>query len=296
MNALTCQQVEEQLDLLAAGECDRPTRHAVEHHLETCAACSASYAESRHLQGMLDLHWNEEAAIQRLRQRIEVTERESRRPRLLKWPFLNRAVGLAALLLLTFGLALMLPRGVEVRPGGELAMAVLQSSRDGMTRDVAKAEALVAPAPGGVEAVAAKSDARKFTLTLPKVRDGNLPPLPALPLEIELMNNGARPLTVEVGGEDAELRLDVQGPGVVRRPAPPEEEAAFLPKQTLGIAPGASRTLRLERLVEGTHKHISYVYLTKPGEYTLTIQLWVRVDGKSEKLTGGPVHLTVREQ
>src|SRR2546430_9866638 len=122
MNAMACQQVEEQLDLLAAGECDRSTRRAVEQHLEGCAACSASYAESRRLQGMLDLHWNEAEQLDRLRRRLDEADREARRPRRLVLPFVNRAAALAALLLGTFGLALLLPNGNEYRPGSELTL------------------------------------------------------------------------------------------------------------------------------------------------------------------------------
>src|SRR3954470_9775202 len=122
MNAMTCQQVEEQLDLLAADECDRPTRRALERHLEDCVACSASYAESRRLQGMLDLHWNEADQLDRLRRRIDAADREARRPRRRVLPFVNRVAALAALLLVTFGLALLLPNWNEYRPGSELTL------------------------------------------------------------------------------------------------------------------------------------------------------------------------------
>jgi anti-sigma factor RsiW len=47
MNAMTCQEVESQLDLLAAGECDPPLREALQAHLQQCPTCAARYAESQ---------------------------------------------------------------------------------------------------------------------------------------------------------------------------------------------------------------------------------------------------------
>ena len=70
MNAITCQEVQEQLDLLAAGECDRPTQEALESHLQQCQACAATYAESRRVLGLLDLHLRQDG-LERLQQRIE---------------------------------------------------------------------------------------------------------------------------------------------------------------------------------------------------------------------------------
>src|SRR6516225_10120723 len=132
MNALTCQQVEEQLDLLAAGECDKPTRRALERHLETCAACSASYAESRRLQAMLELQLNEAAQLQRLRTAIDATMLpavERRKPatesRATLLPFARRISSLAALLLVTLGLALLLPQTTSEEPGGGLSLAAI---------------------------------------------------------------------------------------------------------------------------------------------------------------------------
>src|SRR6516164_3744451 len=78
MNAMTCEQVQEQLDLLAAGECDPPARAEIEQHLRTCPACAATYAESQRLMATLDRHWSE-AGIERIRQRIETEKRPVRR-------------------------------------------------------------------------------------------------------------------------------------------------------------------------------------------------------------------------
>src|SRR5262245_25068992 len=97
MNAMTCEQVQKQLDLLAAGACDGATRQTLERHLEACRACAAGYAASQRLLGLLDLHLNP-AGVDRLRRRIDT---EARRPR-RGW-FVNvvrGAVAAAALVLI----------------------------------------------------------------------------------------------------------------------------------------------------------------------------------------------------
>jgi hypothetical protein len=309
MNVLTCEQVEEQLDLLAGGECAWPTRRAVEQHLETCAACAASYEESRRLQSMLDLHWNEAEQLARLRRRINEADRQAERPRLLMMPWLRPAVALAAMLLVTFGLALLMPQMSAESPAVGLTAALAPMADDGITRENMKTQSLVAPAHPQEDVAMAKFDKQEKTLALAKGQSGqdyrrslrggrspeDLPQPPSLPLELTLQNNAARRLEVRLG-DDAQLALDVQGPeeGVLRLPAPKSEEAAFLPRQTLWLAPGERRTLRVERLVVGSRQHIEYVYLTEPGEYTLTIHLRALVDREPVWLTSEPLHIPVR--
>src|SRR6516162_7909907 len=191
MNTLTCEQVEEQLDLLAAGECDRPTRRAVEAHLESCAACSASYAESQRVQGMLDLHYNEAERQERLRRRIDEADRAARRRRVL--PFVNRVAALAALLLVTFGLALLLPNWKEPAPGGGLALLVkgdgVQNVRGGPAVGPEHALADAAAARFAKEVVLALPQADRGEEARHRLRNlqskGELPPPPLIRLELE---------------------------------------------------------------------------------------------------------------
>jgi hypothetical protein len=307
MNVLTCEQVEEQLDLLAAGECDRPTRRAVEQHLESCAACSASYAESQRLQGMLNLHWNEAEQRERLRRRIVEEEQRTQRPRILVLPRARRAAALAAMLLVTFGLALWMLSGSDGQPAIALTVAMAPMPDNEMTRENMKMQTLVAPARAVEERMVAKFDKQENTLILPPGQSGKeyrqslrrqrpdeLPEPPSLPLELTLTNNESRSLDVRVG-EEAQLALEVQGPaeGVVRLPGPKSEQTTFLPRQSLWLMPGKQRTLRVERLIEGSREHIDYVYLTEPGEYTLTIQLRAVVGRELMWMTSAPIHIHV---
>jgi hypothetical protein len=294
MNTLTCEQVEEQLDLLAAGECDRPTRRAVEAHLESCPACTASCAESQRIQGMLDLHWNEAGRQEQLRRRIDEADRAARRPRPRVLPFVNRVASLAALLLVTFGLALMLPNWKEPAPGGGLALLV---KGDGVQK--VRGGPAVGPEHALADAATARFAKKEVVLALPEAErgeearhrlrnlqsKGELPPPPPVGLELELKNTGVRPLEVRLGGDESDLSLDVKGPGVLRLPAPSREAPPLLRPQTLRLAPGASHLLPLERLIAGSRGHVEYVYLTEPGEYPLTVRLPVKVNGEPAELT-----------
>jgi Putative zinc-finger len=287
MNGMTCGQVAEHLDLLAAGECDRQTRRAVERHLESCATCSARYAESRRLQGLLALHWNEAEQRNRLRQRVEEADRAMRYPRRLVRSWANRVASLAALLLVTLGLALLLPTGNEQQGGGELAMtAVVMGGRDVLEL---KDNPFIAQAPAAVT----RFDVKGLTLSLQEVRGGEPQRPPAIGLGLELENTGIKQLDVRLGGADAELRLDVRGTGVLRRVAPDQESPALLQPQALRLAPGERRWLRIERLIAVSGKRVEYVYLTEPGEYTLTIRLRAVVNRVPVILTSGPIRINI---
>ncbi len=108
MNDMTCQDVQAQLDLLAADECDPVLRPAIDAHLQQCTACTASYAESRRMLAMLSLHWDAAGPL-RLRQRLNQEAQRSRR-RQGVLPFVRRAMAVAALLIVSAGLLFVLPK------------------------------------------------------------------------------------------------------------------------------------------------------------------------------------------
>ena len=103
MSPLTCDEVEAQLDLYAAGEGDAAGRAAIQRHLAGCAACARTYREAQQLTGLLDLHFQEPERLRRLHARLDT---EERRPlRLPRVPAAPRwAAALAALIVLTVGL------------------------------------------------------------------------------------------------------------------------------------------------------------------------------------------------
>jgi hypothetical protein len=101
MNALTCDQVQEEIELFAAEECDAPTRAAIEHHLAGCPACAEALDETQQMLGFLTLRLREPASLARLRQRISAEAKKQHRPAI--FIFVARAAAFAAVLMLTVG-------------------------------------------------------------------------------------------------------------------------------------------------------------------------------------------------
>src|SRR5262245_7226716 len=112
---MTCQQVEELIDLFAADACDAPTREAVQGHIRECAVCTSLLEEAQRLQGQLDVHL-QQGGVERLQQRIEAEDKHRKKPFLA--PFLRRVSLVAAMVLIAFGLIWWLPRdqGVPTPP------------------------------------------------------------------------------------------------------------------------------------------------------------------------------------
>jgi hypothetical protein len=302
MNAKSCQDVEEQLDLLAAGECDQATRLAVERHLGGCPACAARYAESQKLLGLLDLCWDERRSA-RLRERIEQEERRGQRRQSLL-PFVRRAAALAALILLTVGLMWTQPKWLPHASEPELQLSLLASdggpeAKMGPAIEVRATRDPAAPlkAPGA-EAMAMFPAAGQIGAAfrrelLEAKRDGMLPPPPALPLALALTNAGERSLAVRLGDAEFELSLELRGQGVVRIPAVGVAEPEFLHAQTLQLAPGDQLVFRIDRLIAGARGRLEYIYLTEPGEYTLTARLRVTAGDAVVTRKSETIRLTV---
>jgi hypothetical protein len=297
---MRCHEVQEQLDLLAARECDRPTEQALQRHLADCPACAASFAESQRLLGLLDLHWNT-AGLERLHERIEA---EARRPhrRAMVLPFVRQAAALAAMLLLMLGLTWLLPRwpSEESRPGLQLAAVVVP---EGQRKVGVRASGHVeAPSAAVVEKaqpevvlplMGPKGAALRQEL-LGAEAVGKLPPPPEVPLALVLKNSGRRPVHVRLG-DMAKLSLEVQGDGVLRvRPAG-ASEPGFLHLDRLVIPPGGQRVFPIDRLIAGARGQLEYIYLIEPGQYTLTAHLRLRVDGRVVTLASERIRIKVRD-
>lgn len=285
MTPVTCNQVEEHLDLFAAAECDAPTSAAIDRHLADCPSCAGKVAESRQLLGLLDLRLREPDRLRQLRAGIQAESRRRARPVVLL--FLRRYGAAAAMLLVTFGLA------------GRLAPG-LSSDREGVWETVAAlAPSPVRGAPGGVAALemvrgapgdkppAAKHDGQQGGLDLvvplatkgPKLREelraglaaGHLPP-PTVDLELLLSNPGPQDLTLSIN-ERTEVQIDLRGPGVITLPAQAAEPGLPIPPQTVSLPVGQQRGVRLTRLASVSPSGTRFSYWTEPGEYTLKVRL-----------------------
>jgi anti-sigma factor RsiW len=301
MNALTCHDVEQQLDLLAADECDRPTRSAVEQHLEACPACAARYTESRRLIGLLDLHWDA-AGPEHVRRRIERGERQAQRGPVILI-FVRQTMSLAALLLVTFGLGLLAPRGGtdESRPALHLSAQVVREDGPAYKPETLMIERV----PADVARVKTANEVMTLQMAHGQIgaafRDellrarlqGKLPSPPAVPIALDLKNDSARPLSIRLGDAATRLTVEVHGPGVLRVPATGAAEPEFLRRRVILLGPGEHEALHIDRLVSGSRDGLEYIYLTEPGEYTLTASLRVTAGGTIATVVSPEVRVKV---
>jgi hypothetical protein len=306
MNALTCLEAEAHLDLLAAGECDPLTRQSVERHLERCPACKASYRESKHLIGLLDLHLND-TGLSRLRARIEREDRSLRAQRLRGrqglLPFARRAIAIAAMAMLAVGLA-WLPQGWQRGSIADLQLTALTFPGDALEK-----QGVAVAVRAGPEAAPAftKLIANTLTVSLPPAQLGETfrrelraarlhdrPPAPTpVPLALAIRNTGKHAFEVRLGDSTTELSLDVKGEGVVRMPYVGDAKPAFLQSQSHWLAPGESQVIRIDRLVAGSAGRLEYIYLTEPGDNTFVARLRLWADGRPAIVESDPMHIQV---
>jgi hypothetical protein len=125
MNALTCNQVQDDIELFAAEECDAPTRAAIQRHLAGCPACNAVLDEARQMLGLLTLRLREPAGLARLQQRLGAEARKRERPAIIL--FVGRVTAFAAVLLLTVGMYFWFsPAGRDNGSGPPTTVALIQ--------------------------------------------------------------------------------------------------------------------------------------------------------------------------
>jgi hypothetical protein len=290
MTPLSCSQVEEQIELYAAGECEAPLRAAIEQHLAHCPVCARSLEESQRLIGLLDLHGQQADGLRRLHARI-AEEARPRRARRVVQQIWQPMRALAALLLVTLGLTWWLSplRQSEPDMRGQLVLTLrsppFRAKPENMAvgiglpqkgdRDIAAkagSETLRYPLDtGGLTAQAFRRQLR------PGANAADLPKPPQVNLVLEIHNRGAGPLHVWLGGRYSRLTVNLRGPGVVSIPVRGGELPLPKSPQPITLAPGESYFLPIPRLVCGSGSEVEYVYWTEPGKYTLAIELRTRV-------------------
>jgi hypothetical protein len=271
MTPPTCQEIREQLDLYAAGECDAAAARAVREHLAGCADCARVHDRAREMLGLLDLHFREADGLRQLYGRLGSEAPRRRR----RWqPAVQRVAALAALVLLTFGLSWW--SGALVRRSPEDGAATLALALRSETR---------ALAPPGVAMVRGQSEPGEYVLDLKGATPeefarrlradagtDRLPPPPEVHLGLVLRNTGSRPLRVAVGDSATELRLVLSGPGVVRVPAPVRHIRTRGMPRVVTVMPGKEFMLPVSRLADVAEADGHYLYWTRPGEYALTVR------------------------
>jgi hypothetical protein len=278
MSPLTCQEAEAQL-----------VRSAVRRHLETCPACTAAHQQTQQLIGLLDLHFQEPERLERLFARLETEPvRRAASPRVL--PFLRRAAALAALVLVTVGVTRLLGPHPWPEAGSPpvLAMALQIGPAQSAPAPLKDRDPREKMLPGGKidKSVVGPVAAAMKKVTLAFEPKGQTPaefrrhlraaagtdrlpaPLP-LDLQVTLRNTTGHDLLVWPGSP-TEVTLEVRGPGAVTVEAPGPVSGASEP---VTLAPGASHTFTFDRFAYHSDGMNRQVYLTEPGDYTVTARV-----------------------
>jgi hypothetical protein len=289
MNAKSCNEVREQLDLLAADAYEPAERAALENHLRDCPACAVQFAECQRLVGMIDLHWPE-VGIERLRQRID----QQAKPRPRFRPFVRGVLAAAAMILIALSMVWWLPSGTTEKPQPSLALVVHGRS----------------PAPGPEKLPAVQKDnGAKAVAVIPlltrgkdlkdeliKARnDGKLPLPPAIALELEIVNTGKHALEVGIGHAAPTLELNLPVDSVIRIPVADAEAPEYLRPRQIRLEAGKKYVLHVDRLIAGSRGKLEYIYVTKPGEHLLTAKLHLTANAITVSVTAEPVRIKVSE-
>lgn len=288
MSGMTCSDVETQIDLYAAGECDPPEAAAIERHLARCRACAQALEEARGLVGMLDARFRQEDQLRRLHARL--TAEDIRPARILRFaPMVRRVTGLAAAVLLTFGLFALLPSPVAEPVLSRQVALVQMPAKFGppelaptrsppLPMDVVPVSAVKSLLEGPFAKKAVVSVLLPRGLTPEQLRSellaaegtDRLRPAVGVFVNMEIRNTSHKSLAMWIGGPPVELTLEVQGPGVLTVRAPEEPKRPAEPPRLVMLAPGESHLLPIPALAderEGVHRRH---YVTEPGEYVLT--------------------------
>jgi hypothetical protein len=250
MSPLTCSDLESRIDLFTADECGTDEADAIRRHLGECPHCAAACDEARQVVHLLDLRLQEPDRLRRLHARLAAEAATRRRVLRLSVP-LRRAAALAAMLLVTLGLVGWLTPGLRMaETDGGLVAVLAPQARLNPGMEMARAD-------------------RKQT--------------PDVELALRLRNTGGRPLRVWVEGPQADLSLEVSGPGTFSRPV--AEEPAPHPR-AVTLAPDESYT---HRVALPTGRLGSW---TRPGDYAVRARLTTTATAPGM----GPRRITVHSE
>jgi hypothetical protein len=280
MNPLECAQIEELLDLCAAGECDDAGKEAVARHVAGCPRCEAELSRARAVAGLLDLHFRRDDGLarleRRLRQQVRLPAAAWRRVSGLR-PLLS----LAAMLLLSLGLGLGLtPFRTNAPHPGPTLLALEASKEHALALPAAvrghEMAVPIAKKPSALDLdLEGKSPAQWERALRDGVKADRLPLPPRVPLRLVVRNFGRGPLHVEVGGKGFACRLDLSGPRYLRLLAGADARS-LVPRMGLTIIPpGREVAIPWGRLIAVEDGRVEYLYPLAPGEYRLTVALRV---------------------
>jgi len=307
MNPMTCNDIDEQIELFAIGECDPPTEAAMRRHMAGCARCARAETEARRFLSLVDFRMQETDRLERLLDRIEAEAKPA--PATLPMTRAKRTASnkrwfaLAASILLPLGIGIWLTPSDETSDKGgsrsDLSVALLPDRARGLEK--------LAPAPTNdkhvetivtfaFEPAAASIKAYRSDLQQAAFK-GQLPAPPEVNLVLEIHNSTDHPIRLRFDDPNAELRLTLSGNGALRvngaRGADP-----FAGLSVVRLAAGATFYLPIERLIGGSRQQPVFLYWTAPGQYRLRAVLRIPTESSDGKklttISGLAVPIRVR--
>ena len=296
MHPMTCNDVEQQIELFASGECDAPTETAIRRHIIGCAHCAKTEMETRQFLDLLDMRLQEPDRLERLLDRIGIESKPT--PQTLPISRRDRAhsnrrwFALAASILLPIGIGIWLtppaeqPDMAQSKP--ELTVALLPD------RSARGHEKLAPPQPtidkADVEMAltfqlqAAGQTTKAYRSNLIEAAfKGQQPDPPEVHFLLQIGNPTDQLMRLHFDDPRAELRLSLTGPGALRVNARSGADP-LAGLRIVDIPPGSTRSLPITRLIGGSRGQPVYWYWTEPGAYRLRATLNVPIESSGRTI------------
>jgi hypothetical protein len=123
-----------------------------------------------------------------------------------------------------------------------------------------------------------------------------LPQPPAVDLTFRITNTTDKPVTIEMGGDNSQMILKLEGPGAVTMDNNVAMTMEFRMGSPVTIAPGKTYDLNIASLAFGVRGISKYAYWTEPGDYHLTASYSFGISEKQGTVTSAPVTIKVTEE
>jgi Putative zinc-finger len=312
MNTMTCNDIAEQIELFAAGECDPPVAAAIRRHMAGCAHCARAENEARQFLGLMDLRLQEPDRLQRLLDRIDndadlappiilMTARATP-VRTASRSSRQRWFAIAASILLPIGIGIWLsppadsPAPEQARM--QLTVALLPDRSSRAHEKVAAPDPVVddmdPKAALSFHLQTASQTSKQYRSNLLEAAfTGRHTAPPEVDLLLQIENPTDRPIRVRFDDPRAELRFVLSGPSVLRLDAPPDADP-FAGLRLLDVAGNSAKAVPIRRLIGGSRQRPIYLYWTEPGKYRLrpVLHVPIEAEGKTTLTTiSGPTLL-----
>jgi hypothetical protein len=125
---------------------------------------------------------------------------------------------------------------------------------------------------------------------------GRLPQPPAVELTFRIRNATDKPVALEIGGDDSQMDLKLDGPGAVTVDNNIAVTMEFRMGTPVTIAAGKTYDIKISLLAFGIRGISKYAYWTEPGDYSLTASYTSGTSEKKGTITSAPVTIKISKE